>query len=60
MERNEWELFLLKLTWWLDYSDESYNTVATTLHGIKISMTHDKLMSLEMKHSKRASVLAGG
>lgn len=60
MERNEWELFLLKLTWWLDYSDETCNTVTTTLYGVKVSITHDKLMSLEMKHNKRACVLVGG
>lgn len=61
LSKEEWELYLLtKITWWLDYSDEEYITVATSIYGVKVSITHDKLTALEMKYGKRACILAGG
>lgn len=60
MERDEWEKFLLNKTWWLDLSDESCNTVVTTIHGVQLTMTQAKMSSLEIKHNKRARLLIGG
>lgn len=58
MSIEEWELFVLSKIWWIDYELEGI--YSCMIHGVKLIIPYEKLHTLEVKHNKRAMILAGG
>lgn len=58
MSKEQWELFILGRTWWVDHKiDGVYSCL---IHGVRLYIPYEKLHTLEDKYAKRANKLMGG
>lgn len=57
MTKDEWELFILSKSWWLNHAN---GLMMSSIYGTVLSMSWNEMYLIELKHNKRFHVILGG